>query len=341
MTRISKAQDVAAALATGRAEPVYLLLGDDEQAKAPLLDAFAGLVEEGLQGFNLERFHGYESAPDDVVAAARTLPFLGGRRVVIYTRAEVALKPKKGRGAEAGAEEEGAAGAAPEDAVAPASLAALEDYLQAPSPDACLVIVASDVNRGTRIGKLLMAHATVVEFWGLRTGPDARGADLRDALQAAAVFVASRVREQGMAIDEDAVERLLAHAGADVTVLRADLERLLTFCAGRARIELDDVRAVVGGAVSLDDWAVVNAIERRDAARALRELDLMLDGGASPYAVLGQLGWFVRTKLPRFAPARVAGAVREVFETDLALKTSRGEPRVLLERLVVSLCGDG
>jgi DNA polymerase III delta subunit len=49
----------------------------------------------------------------------------------------------------------------------------------------------------------------------------------------------------------------------------------------------------------------------------------------------------VRTKLPRLAPARVAGAVREVFETDLALKTSRGEPRVLLERLVVNLCGKG
>jgi DNA polymerase III delta subunit len=55
--------------------------------------------------------------------------------------------------------------------------------------------------------------------------------------------------------------------------------------------------------------------------------------------VLGQLGWFVRTKMPRFAPARVAGAVHAVFETDLALKTSRGEPRVLLERLVVNLCG--
>jgi DNA polymerase-3 subunit delta len=259
---------------------------------------------------------------------------------VIYLRAETALKPKKARGPDTGSEDDAAQAGGDEEKV-PGSLASLEDYLQKPSPDTCLVIVAADINRGTRIGKLLMAQAVVVEFWGFRGGPGTRGEGLLEALDAAERYVAARVREQGLTIDEDAVERLLAHAGADVTVLRSDLERLLTFCDGRSRIELDDVKAVVGGAVSLDDWAVVNAVERRDAARALRELDLMLDGGASPYAVLGQLGWFVRTKMPRFAPGRVAGAVRDVFETDLALKTSRGEPRVLLERLVVNLCGKG
>jgi len=340
MARSETVRDVSAALAEGRAAPVYLLLGDDEGSKAPLLEAFTALVEEGLRGFNVERFHAHDTAPGEVVAAARTLPFLGGRRVVIYLRAEAALKPKKGRGVEPGADEDGAP-AGGEEAAPPASLASLEEYLQRPSPEACLVIVAADINRGTRIGKLLMAHAAVVEFWGFRTGPDSRGEGLQDALEAAERYLRTRVQEQGLTIDEEAVERLLAHAGADVTVLRADLERVLTFCAGRPRIDLEDARAVVGGAVSLDDWAVIAAIERRDAARALRELALMLDGGASPYAVLGQLGWFVRAKLPRLAPTRVAGAVREVFETDLALKTSRGEPRVLLERLVVNLCGRG
>lgn len=338
MARSLTARDVAASLAKGRAEPVYLLLGDDEGSKAPLLDAFPALVEEGLRGFNVERFHGHDTAPDDVVAAARTLPFLGGRRVVVYLRAEAALKPKKGRGADSG--DDDAAGGGEEGAAAGSS-ASLEEYLKQPSPETCLVIVAADINRGTRIGKLLMANAAVVEFWGFRTAGDARGGGLQDALEAADRYVAARVREQGLTIDDDAVERLLAHAGADATVLRADLERVLTYCAGRTRVGVEDVRAVVGGAVSLDDWAVVGAIERRDAAGALRELGLMLDGGASPYAVLGQLGWFVRAKLPRVGPARVAGAVREVFETDLALKTSRGEPRVLLERLVVSLCGKG
>ena len=62
----------------------------------------------------------------------------------------------------------------------------------------------------------------------------------------------------------------------------------------------------------------------------------MMDGGAVPYMILGQLAWFVRAKIP--AP-RVSAAVEAVFRTDLAIKTSAGDPRVLLERLVVELCG--
>ena len=72
------------------------------------------------------------------------------------------------------------------------------------------------------------------------------------------------------------------------------------------------------------------------AATALRELALALEGGAVPLMLLGQLGWVARTKL---APARVPAAVEALFRTDLDLKTSAGDPRVLLERLVVELCG--
>jgi len=35
------------------------------------------------------------------------------------------------------------------------------------------------------------------------------------------------------------------------------------------------------------------------------------------------------------------GAVDALLRTDLALKTSGGDPRVLLERLIVELCGTG
>jgi hypothetical protein len=75
-------------------------------------------------------------------------------------------------------------------------------------------------------------------------------------------------------------------------------------------------------------------------ALALRELTLLLDSGAAPPLVLGQLGWIVRAAPPRgrFPPARIPAAVDALFRTDLALKTSAGDPRVLLERLVVELC---
>jgi hypothetical protein len=80
---------------------------------------------------------------------------------------------------------------------------------------------------------------------------------------------------------------------------------------------------------------MTNAIERGDAGAALHELDMKLDAGEFPPMILGQVRWFVTTKL---APKRVPAAVDALMRTDLALKSS-GNPRILLERLVVELCG--
>ena len=79
-----------------------------------------------------------------------------------------------------------------------------------------------------------------------------------------------------------------------------------------------------------------NALQRGEAGEALRELALKLDAGEVPVMILGQLAWFVAHEA---GAAAGRTAVDAVFRTDLALKTSRGEPRVLLERLVVELCG--
>ena len=54
--------------------------------------------------------------------------------------------------------------------------------------------------------------------------------------------------------------------------------------------------------------------------------------------MLGQLAWVARSRIPA---ARSATAVDAVFRADRALKLSAGEPRILLERLVVELCGAG
>ena len=82
----------------------------------------------------------------------------------------------------------------------------------------------------------------------------------------------------------------------------------------------------------------IQSIEAGHTAQALRQLALMLDVGAPPEKILGQLGWLVRTKFPVLARAGLAASIEAVFRTDLNLKRSAGDPRVLLERLVVELC---
>jgi hypothetical protein len=68
----------------------------------------------------------------------------------------------------------------------------------------------------------------------------------------------------------------------------------------------------------------------------MRELGLALDGGAMPVMVMGQL----RTAAERLPGPRIARGIDAVFRTDQALKSSGGDPRILLERLVVELCGE-
>jgi len=151
-------------------------------------------------------------------------------------------------------------------------------------------------------------------------------------------FAVKQLRRAGKSIDRDALVMLVERAGPNVGRLRGDVERLALFVGDAPSVTAADVQAVVGAARSLDDWGVTNAIQARDAAAALRLLALALDNGSVPFMVLGQLGWWVRAKMPQVDPSRVPDAVRAVYRADGAMK-SGGQPRVVLERLVVELCG--
>ena len=120
--------------------------------------------------------------------------------------------------------------------------------------------------------------------------------------------------------------------------LRGDVDRLLLYTAGKPRITVADAREVVSSETAQDDWAVTTAIQRGDTAEALRQLGLSLESGAVPFMILGQLAWFVREKLATIDARRVRPAIEAVFRTDLDMKSSGGDTRVLLERLVAELC---
>ena len=298
--------DVRRQIAADNVASIYLIVGTDEFAKVGLAGDFLELVDVELRAFNVDRLYGGEASAATVVDAARTLPMMVSRRVVLLLHAERLLNPKKESDASA------------------RDLEMLEGYIKAPVDTCCLVLVAEAVDRRRAFTKLLMSAATVVEC----SGP-------ADSVEAAK-WVRDRVVQQGMSIDVRAARLVADRIGPDVGRLRSDVERLVLYAADTKTITEADVKEVVGAATSQDDWGVTRAIERGSARDALRELALMMDDGAVPYMILGQLAWFVRTKVPQ---PKVGAAVEAVFRTDLAIKTSAGDPRVLLERLVVELCG--
>jgi DNA polymerase-3 subunit delta len=323
---------VRAAIAKRSLAPVYLFVGDDDAEISHLTADIAAVVEDELRAFNVDRLYAGDKGvtPASIVESSRQLPMMSDRRVVVVLRGERLLKPKR-RGRSVDADSAG------EDEEPATDLDVLTEYIQRPEPTTTLVIAAADIDKSRRIGKALYKSATVVECWGLKPGKGER-VDLRQTARMAEQLVRKAVAESGQQIEPAAARLIAERAGADIVRLRGDLDRLLLYTAGRPKIALADVREVVSAEASHDDWAVTNAIQQGNAAEALRQIGLALDGGGVPYQILGQLGWFVRERLSASDPRRVPAAVDALFRTDLDLKSSGGDPRVLLERLVVELC---
>jgi DNA polymerase-3 subunit delta len=319
-------------LAKGTPDPVYLIVGDDEAEMSRLAAEINALVEDELRAFNAERFYAGEKGvtPAAVVEAARVLPMMADRRVVTLVRAEKMLKPRRrGKAAQAEPEDE------PEPE-APTELDVLEAYVRSPVPQTTLVMVAADVDRTRKLYKTILKQATIVECWGLKGSRDAR-VDLREVARTAEQLVRQAVTGAGQQIDPAAARLIAERAGTDIARLRGDVERLLLYTSGASKIGVDDARQVVSAETAQDDWAVTSAIQRRDAAEALRQVALALESGGVSYQILGQLAWFVRERMIASDPRRVPAAIEALFRTDLELKNS-GDARVLLERLVVDLC---
>jgi DNA polymerase III delta subunit len=323
--------DVRAAIKKGALDPLYLILGDDEAEMTRLAADMTGVVEDELRAFNVERIYAGEKGATAaaIVEAARQLPMMGDRRVVVVLRAERLLKPKRKGKIDEATGEEG-------DIDAPSDLDALTDFVQKPGSSTTLVLVSADIDRSRKAGKAILKHATVVECWGLKPGKDARGADLRQAARVAEQMVKKAVAEAGQLIEPPAARLVADRAGFDIVRLRGDIERLMLYTVGKPQITLADVKEVVSAESSQDDWAVTNAIQNGNTKEALRQLALALDAGGVSYQILGQLAWFVRDRMTD--TRRIPKAIDALFRTDLDLKSSGGDPRVLLERLVVELC---
>jgi DNA polymerase III delta subunit len=169
-------QSFEAQIASGRIEPVYVLVGPDVALKAKLVALLVDTVEEDLRPFNVDKLfpsdHREEARKQfwTVLQLSRTLPMMAPRRVIVVAQAENLLPVFKTEHDEApGRPDEAPAGRKGRKAVLKAAgeaeLEALEEYLTSPSPESVLVLVAGDgLNRNLRPVKLLEKLAAMVDW---------------------------------------------------------------------------------------------------------------------------------------------------------------------------------
>jgi DNA polymerase-3 subunit delta len=300
-------QAFRAQVASGATDPVYIIIGDDDHEKSALAVALGEMVEEDLRAFNVERIYGGESKVDALIDAASTLPMMAPRRVVVVAEAEKLLIPKR------------------ESKASEAEQARLEEFIKDPPSHATVVFVCGPIDRRRRVVQLLLKVAHVVDCGTIETEADAQR------------WVKTRATRDKVTFEPAAVAELVARAGLDVARLRAGFDRLTLYAMGQSTVTADDVRqSVSAGPEAQADWGIANAIQRNDVREALHELGLAFESGDVAVKILGQ----IRIAAEKLSGPRLRPAMDALLRTDIALKSSGGDQRILLERLVVEMCVD-
>lgn len=354
------------AMKKGTLAPVYLFLGaeayDRRRCKRALLDAHLTDEErvEGLTHYDLS-----QSSVAEVIDDARALSLFATKRLIIAGSAEAAL-PKSSRAPSSdGEEEEAGGGSGTSSDVTP-----LVDYLRNPTPGVVVLFEATrfglegdDKKKAERVAKYFSAIRDVVEFEPY--SPD----DARHEAQA----IAKRLR---VVLEPSATEMLVEALGADISRIATELEKLSLLNTGDTSgrpVTPDDIQALVPDARASTIFALVNALGRRDRARALAVLDtLCREGEYLPLALsflssqfrqaliarevnlrssqqiqghftkLGVPMWGSRAEqvnqtATKFSREQLERGLKLIFETDRDLRSARPDDRIVMEQFVVKL----
>lgn len=273
--------------------PVYVIAGEEAFLRA---EALAALAE--VPGGDVSELPG-DTAVAAILDEARTLPFLGDRRVVLV------------RGASDLVADEGDALAA---------------FAARPPERSTLVLEAPKLDRRRKTTKALLERATLVAC----EAPDDAG------LMA---FVRARARVHGgeLARGADAalIERLGGH-DVSLGALDAEVQKLVT--AGPGPVTAERVAALASVGSSEESFAMVDAIARGDVGGALGKLQTILrdglvtgqervrDPSAIAFILLGILRW----DLGRLLRGRaMLQAGQRPFDIYGALKVFRDKDRFM------------
>jgi len=357
---------------------LYILYGEDDFSLQQYLDELKKSVGDAtVLAPNTSVLEGAQVTVNQLRSVCEVVPFLAEKRLVIVNGLLERFdpKPKSGKGKSAAS-----FGSAPstslrtsqdrpahtEDHNPSTSLGArpFSEYLPKVPESTLLVLVDSlpDKDKKSRDKNPLLSElaskAKVVVF------PSLKDAQLRSWIQ-------KRVAERGGAISPAAIVLLARTVGGNLWVMSNEIDKLITFAAGR-QIAEPDINQLVSEARETSIFGLVDAIVefRADTAQGL--LEKLLQKGTSPTHVLvmlaRQVNFVVRAKdlkrqgkptaeirtllniaqeflfnrvleqASRYSIERLKEVYHKLLETDLAIKTGKYEGDLALNMLVAELC---
>lgn len=107
-----------------------------------------------------------------------------------------------------------------------------------------------------------------------------------DEAQDLAGLVREMVGAAGKTILPDAQQQLVAHLGADRTLSRGEIEKVILFAGESSSIAVADVEAIVGDATELAIDTIVMATASGNARRAVHEIGRAIEAGESAQGII-------------------------------------------------------
>jgi len=326
--------------------PAVLLLGPESYGRRRIKDALAGAFPQGAVTEHDLTEIGLAEVIDDV----RSLSLFAAERLVWVVNAEAALP--RGRSEEEGEGDSGGGDPSP-----------LTAYLADPTPGLSLVFEAArfdfegdDKRRQDRVLKFYAAISEVVEL-------------RRYASQEARSEAEALARQAGFRLEPSALDLLVEALGADIARISVEIEKLALFAGSRV-VTVEDVAALAPEARATTIFALVNALGRRDRARALEILDTLTREGEylplalaflstqfrmalaareaglkspqqiqSRFSIWGSRAEQVYQTAAKFTKPQLERAMNLIFEADRGLRDARPDDRVIMEQFVLKLTG--
>ncbi len=310
MAAALQALSFASGLGAGKPVPeVCLLIGDDAYLRDAAVRAIEHrVVEPATRDFNVERFTAGECSVASVISAARMVPMMSAKRLIVVR----ALERWESEGSSS-------------------NLDALAEYASEPIDSSCVVLLADRMHGSRRLVTLAKKQGWHVDCAQL-------------TLEGALPVLSQMAVERGKKLSTNLARALVDRVGTDLATLEDALERMCLY-AGSDVESLTDAHmiATVVHAHQGDAWDLVAAVGARDAARALGAFANAFEPKDRGLPLVGALAWSIRQLLrvhegvaQGMAPdaaARAAGAYSPEKARELvasAKRFSRAELRDFL-----------
>ncbi len=319
-------------LEAGKLLRVYVLYGQETFLIERALGLIKSKVVEPDDDMGYQTMRGDESSGKTIVSAARTVPMLSERQLVVVRQVDDLKKDDQDL---------------------------LLKYLENPVDSTCLVLLASKIDKRYKLWNYAYRQGMTFEATPLTERQLPR-------------WIQTRSEAAGLRLSPQAAQILAESTGTDLATVEDALQRLALYVGDRPGARAQDVEAVVASSRVRSIFELTDALGRRDAKAGLKTLDNMLANREAPLRLLATLATHVRRLLlaaelgryylnnsrelsaklgihpyaaekvasqaGRFSKSELRSALLRLAKTDIELKSARRSDRIIMEEMILDLC---